>query len=42
MEKVSNWRHNSGKPKKTRGTCKGLTRANKQRLQTLKKQLNVK
>jgi len=37
-----NWRHNSGKPKTTKGTCKGKLRARKQALQALKKQLNVK
>jgi hypothetical protein len=37
-----NWRHNSGKPKTTKGTCKGKLRARKQALSALKKQLNVK
>jgi hypothetical protein len=42
MENTPNWKHNSGKPKRTKGTCKGRIRANKQRLQTLKQQLNIK
>jgi len=40
--KIPNWAHNSGKQKRTRGTCKGQIRARKQALQSLKKQLNVK
>jgi len=37
-----NWQHNSGKPKQTKGLCKGQVRARKQSLNPLKKQLNVK
>ena len=37
-----NWQHNSGKNKKTKGTCKGKIKARKQVLQSLKLQLNVR
>jgi hypothetical protein len=42
MKNTPNWAHNSGKQKRTRGTCKGQLRARKQSLQSLKKQLNAK
>jgi len=31
-----NWQHNSGKQKRTKGTCKGKLKARKQTLQHLK------
>lgn len=31
-----NWQKNSGKPKKTKGTCKGKIKSRKQVLQNLK------
>ena len=34
-----NWVHNSGKEKKTRGTCKGVLKARKQALNSLKLKL---
>lgn len=37
-----NWQHNSGKDKKTKGTCKGVLKARKQSLKSLKRKLNVK
>ena len=40
--KVPNWQHNSKKQKKTKGTCKGVIKARKQALKTLKLRLNVK
>lgn len=36
-----NWIHNSGKQKKTKGTCKGKLKARKQVLQSLKRKLIV-
>jgi hypothetical protein len=41
MEKIPNWLHNSGKPKQTKGLCKGQVRARKQALRALKKQFAV-
>ena len=35
-----NWQHNSGKKKKTRGTCKAVLRARKQALKALKAKLS--
>jgi hypothetical protein len=40
--RVSNWEHNSGKRKQTRGMCKGKLRARKQSLQALKNKLKVR
>jgi hypothetical protein len=40
--RVSNWEHNSGKQKQTRGMCKGKLRARKQSLQALKNKLKVR
>ena len=37
-----NWQHNSGKKFKTKGTCKGVLKARKQSLKSLKRKLNVK
>ena len=34
-----NWQKNSGKPKKGRGVSKGIIRARKQALQSLKRRL---
>jgi len=36
-----NWIHNSGKSKKTKGTCKGKLKARKQVLQFLKIKLTA-
>ncbi len=36
---VPNYAHNSGKDKKTKGTCKGQLRARKQALKALKAKL---
>jgi hypothetical protein len=33
--KTPNWQHNSGKPKTTKGTCKGRLKARKQALKAL-------
>jgi hypothetical protein len=33
--KVPNWQHNSGKDKRTKGTCKGRLNARKQSLKSL-------
>ena len=33
--KVPNWQHNSGKDKRTKGTCKGRLKARKQSLKSL-------
>jgi len=41
MEKIANWKHNSGKSKRTKGLCKGRVRARKEALRALKKQLAV-
>jgi len=41
MEKIANWRHNSGKPKQTKGLCKGQIRARKQSLKALKKKFEL-
>ena len=38
---IPNWQKNSGKSKKTRGTCKGVIKARKQVLKSLKLQLKV-
>ena len=35
-----NWQHNSGKDKKTKGTCKGVLKAKKQALKSLKLKLS--
>ena len=35
-----NWQHNSGKQKKTRGTCKAVLRARKQALKALKAKIS--
>ena len=35
-----NWTHNSGKAKKTKGTCKGRLKARKQALKALKTKLS--
>ena len=40
--RMSNWEHNSGKRKQTRGMCKGKLRARKQSLQALKNKLKVR
>jgi hypothetical protein len=40
--RVSNWEHNSGKRKQTRGMCKGRLKARKQSLQALKNKLKVR
>jgi hypothetical protein len=37
--RVPNYQHNSGKPKRTKGTCKGKLKARKQALQHLKMKL---
>jgi hypothetical protein len=42
MKNTPNWLHNSGKPKQTKGTCKGKLRARKQALTAIKKQLFAK
>ena len=42
MTNTPNWKHNSGKPKQTKGTCKGQLRARKQSLAALKKQVSAK
>ena len=34
-----NWVHNSGKDKKTKGTCKGVLKSRKQSLRSLKLKL---
>jgi hypothetical protein len=34
-----NWQKNSGKPKNTKGTCKGVIKARKQALKSLKLKL---
>ena len=34
-----NWMHNSGKDKKTKGTCKGVLKSRKQALRSLKLKL---
>lgn len=34
-----NWKHNSGKDKKTKGICKGQLKARKQALKALKAKL---
>ena len=34
-----NWMHNSGKDKKTKGTCKGVLKSRKQSLRSLKLKL---
>ena len=33
---IPNWQHNSGKEKKTKGTCKGVLKAKKEALKSLK------
>lgn len=40
MANTPNYVHNSGKKKKTKGTCKGLLKARKQSLKSLKLKLN--
>ena len=35
-----NWMHNSGKDKKTKGTCKGVLKSRKQSLRSLKLKLH--
>ena len=40
MATIPNYIHNSGKQKKTKGTCKGLLKARKQSLKSLKLKLN--
>lgn len=40
--RTPNWQHNSGKNKKTKGTCKGVLKSRKQSLKSLKHKLNVK
>ena len=40
MSNVPNYIHNSGKQKKTKGTCKGVLKARKQSLKSLKLKLN--
>lgn len=37
--KLPNWQKNSGKKKSTKGTCKGVLRARKQSLKSLKAKL---
>ena len=37
-----NWKKNSGKDKKTKGTCKGILRGRKQSLRSLKLKLSTK
>jgi len=39
MNTTPNWKHNSGKDKKGKGTCKGKLKSRKQSLQHLKKKL---
>ena len=39
---VPNWKHNSGKDKKTKGMCKAQLKARRQALKALKANLNVK
>ena len=41
MANTPNWKHNSGKPKNTKGTCKGRIKSRKQALTHLKRKLNV-
>ena len=36
---IPNWKHNSGKEKKTKGTCKSVLKARKQALKSLKLKL---
>lgn len=36
-----NWQHNSGKPKRTKGKCKGKIKSRKQVLQHIKRKLHV-
>ena len=39
---MPNWMHNSGKDKKGKGVAKGVIRARKQALRSLKNKLEVK
>ena len=39
---MPNWQHNSGKPKKGRGVSKGVIRARRQALRSLKNKLRGK
>ena len=39
---VPNWKHNSGKDKKTKGMCKAQLKARRRALKALKANLNVK
>jgi len=39
--RVPNYQHNTGKPKRTKGTCKGKLKARKQALMCLKKKLGA-
>ena len=39
---IPNWQHNSKKPKKTKGTCKGVLKSRKQALKFLLRKLNAK
>ena len=41
MTNTPNWKHNSGKPKNTKGSCKGKIKSRHQSLQALKRKLNV-
>jgi hypothetical protein len=42
MEKIANWKYNSGKEKKGHGRCKGRVRASKESLRALKVKLKVR